>query len=74
MKQQTMNELNLFVKPLLAGYETNISTPIVTQLTEYDEDRMILVIEGEPAILREEYYEQAATKVTMVRQESYDDE
>ena len=74
MKQQTMNELNLCAKPLLAGYETDASTPVVAHLTEYDEDRMILVIEGQPAILNSGYYDMGATKVTFVKQETTDDE
>jgi hypothetical protein len=74
MKQQMNNSEGLNFKPFLAINEQEIITPSVAHPIEYDEDRMILVIDGNPAVLSSKYSEMVATKVTMVSQETTDDE
>lgn len=74
MRPQTTTEAGIPLKPFLTNYEAVIPELTNAESPEYDEARMILVINGEPAALSVKDCIQRATKVTFVAQETTDDE
>ncbi len=74
MRPQTTTEAAIFLKPFLTNYEVVIPELTNEGSPEYDEARMILIVNGEPAALSVRDGIQRATKVTLVAQETTDDE
>lgn len=61
-------------RPLLASFEEEIPEPVATKVAEYDEARMILLVDGAPALLERGLTPAGGTRITRVGQETVDDD
>ena len=69
-----MTNLTKTMRPLLTYFEEEIPAQKSALTTEYDESRMILLVDGKPACLEPGLTLAGSTKLTRVGQETVDDD
>jgi hypothetical protein len=62
------------LRPLLSYFEEVIPEQVTAKAIEYDETRMILLADGEPALYEPGLVLSGSTKMTRVAQETVDDD